>query len=58
MPHTAKYTFALKVYVQKLIHFMSHLSRDILIFVIKKNMGWISTAELVQETRPFLATFS
>ena len=49
MPDRAKYIFALKVYVQKLIHFTSHLSRDILIFVPKNNMGWISTAEPVQE---------
>lgn len=45
MPNTAKYIFALKVYVQKLIHFTSHLSGDILIFVPKNNMGWISTTE-------------
>lgn len=55
MPNIAKYIVALKVYVQKLIHFTSHLSRDILIFVPKNNMGWISTTEPAQETGVLLS---
>lgn len=45
VPSAAKYVFALKVYVQDLIHFTFHLSRDILIFVLKNN-----TAGLAQQS--------
>lgn len=39
VPDAAKYIFALKFYVQKLIRFTSHLSRDILVFVLKNQHG-------------------
>lgn len=48
-PKHPKAYFALNIYVQKLIHFTSHLSRNSLIFVLKNNMSWIRTAASAQE---------